>query len=52
MYSLQKRELKLIERIAVPSTHQERTDHDYVHDVFAKCDEVLQQSQIGKTMVH
>ena len=44
--------MTLTESIAVPSTHQERTNHDYVHDVFAKCREVLGQSQMGETMVN
>lgn len=33
---------------AVPSTHQERTDHDYDYDVFAKCEEVLLEGQMGE----
>ena len=35
-------------RAAVPSTHQERTDHDFEHDVFAKCEEVLRKARGGK----
>ena len=42
-------ELKLTANVAVPTSLQERTDHDYMHDVFAKCDEVIGQSQ---TMVN
>ena len=45
-------ELKLTANVAVPTSHQERTDHDYMHDVFAKCDEVLGQSQVRETMVN
>ena len=45
-------ELKLTANIAVPTSLQERTDHDYMHDVFAKCDEVLGQSQARETMVN
>ena len=49
-YFLTKLEMKLTESTAVPTSHQERTDHDYVHDVFAKCGEVLRQSQAGITV--
>ena len=44
--------LKLTATVAVPTSLQERTDHDYMHDVFAKCDEVLGQSQVRETMVN
>lgn len=45
-------ESKLTANVAVPTTLQERTDHDYMHDVFARCDEVLGQSQVRETMVN
>lgn len=51
-YIARKASNKLTESTAVPSSHQERTDHDYAHDVFAKCREVLGQSQVRETMVN
>ena len=51
-HTTRKKKLKLTADVAVPTTLQERTDHDYMHDVFAKCDEVLGRSQVRETLVN
>lgn len=47
----EKVQTQLTGNTAVPTTHLQRTNHDYGYDVFAKCGEVLREAQIGERAV-